>query len=47
MTTMTKWDPDSENLPKLNELPKIPGAPEHAAWFWGPDDEVSEGGVHD
>ncbi|EXJ86929.1 hypothetical protein A1O3_03883 [Capronia epimyces CBS 606.96] len=37
---MATWDPDSDCLPKLNELPKIPGAPEHAAWFWGPNDEV-------
>ncbi|OQU94843.1 hypothetical protein CLAIMM_01135 [Cladophialophora immunda] len=37
---MAKWDPDSDNLPKLKNLPKIPGAPEYAAWFWGPDDEL-------
>ena len=46
MTTVSKWDPDSDNLPKLRDLPKIPGAPEHAAWFWGSDDEVSEGSAY-
>lgn len=34
------FDPNSERLPKFSELESIPGAPEHAAWFWGKDDEV-------
>jgi len=38
---MKTFDPDSDHLPKLSELPSIPGAPKHAAWFWGEDDEVS------
>ena len=37
---MAKWDPDSDRLPNFNELPNITGAPDHAAWFWGTDDEV-------
>ncbi|KAK0390062.1 hypothetical protein NLU13_3635 [Sarocladium strictum] len=37
-TTML-FDPQSESFPKRTELPKIPGAPEIAAWFWGKDDE--------
>jgi len=37
---MTIFDPDSDNLPKLSELPPIPGAPKYAAWFWGKDDEL-------
>ncbi|OCK83032.1 hypothetical protein K432DRAFT_347843 [Lepidopterella palustris CBS 459.81] len=37
---MTLFDPDSDNLPKLSELEPIPGAPKHAAWFWGKDDEL-------
>ncbi|KIX91945.1 uncharacterized protein Z520_12334 [Fonsecaea multimorphosa CBS 102226] len=38
---MTVWDPDSNSLPKLEELPAIEGAPHYAAWFWGKDDEAS------
>ncbi|KIW91969.1 uncharacterized protein Z519_06951 [Cladophialophora bantiana CBS 173.52] len=34
------FDPSSTALPKRSELPKIPGAPDGAAWFWGKDDEL-------
>ncbi|EEH46846.2 uncharacterized protein PADG_02944 [Paracoccidioides brasiliensis Pb18] len=34
------WDPDITNLPLRKDLPKIPGAPEGAAWVWGKDDYV-------
>ncbi|PYH88961.1 hypothetical protein BO71DRAFT_122880 [Aspergillus ellipticus CBS 707.79] len=32
------WDPNSTRFPSRKELPKIPGAPEGAAWVWGKDD---------
>jgi hypothetical protein len=32
------WNPDRKNFPKFQDLPKIPGAPDGAAWVWGPDD---------
>lgn len=35
------WDPDTTELPTFKNLPKIPGAPEGAAWVWGKDDYVS------
>lgn len=35
-------DPDSDNLPKRHELPKIEGHPEGSAWFWGKDDSVRQ-----
>lgn len=35
------WDPDSTQFPSLKQLPRIPGAPEGAAWVWGKDDFVS------
>lgn len=34
------WDPDNTQLPTRKQLPKIPNAPEGAAWFWGKDDYV-------
>ncbi|KAK8212562.1 hypothetical protein IWZ01DRAFT_502487 [Phyllosticta capitalensis] len=34
------WNPDSTEFPTRNELPKIEGAPEGAAWVWGKDDFV-------
>lgn len=37
-----KFDPSSQSLPKRSELPKIDGAPDGAAWFWGKDDEVTD-----
>jgi hypothetical protein len=37
---MIAFDPDSDNLPARTELPKVPGAPEGALWFWGEHDEV-------
>lgn len=36
----TLFDPESEYLPKLDELQPIEGAPKYASWFWGPHDEV-------
>jgi len=36
----TKFDPNSNSLPKRSELPAIDGAPKGAAWFWGKDDEL-------
>ncbi|KAB5517414.1 hypothetical protein GE09DRAFT_1294483 [Coniochaeta sp. 2T2.1] len=33
------FDPNSTSLPKRKDLPKIEGAPEDAAWFWGEKDE--------
>lgn len=35
------WDPNSTKFPTRKELPKIPGAPDDAAWVWGNDDNVS------
>ncbi|KAI1609818.1 hypothetical protein EDD37DRAFT_378960 [Exophiala viscosa] len=35
-----KLDSSSQSLPKRSELPKIDGAPDGAAWFWGQDDEL-------
>jgi len=32
------WDPDSTKFPTRHELPKIPDAPDQAAWVWGKDD---------
>lgn len=40
---MMKFDPNAKSFPKRHELPTIPGAPEGAAWFWGPEDEVING----
>lgn len=34
------WNPDSTKFPSRKDLPKIPGAPEGAAWVWGKDDYV-------
>ncbi|KAH7009729.1 hypothetical protein EDB80DRAFT_713762 [Ilyonectria destructans] len=34
------WDPQSTAFPTRTELPRIPGAPEQAAWVWGDDDYV-------
>ncbi|RFU25167.1 hypothetical protein B7463_g11173, partial [Scytalidium lignicola] len=36
---MMLFDPNQPDLPKRSELPKIPGAPEGAAWFWGKEDQ--------
>ncbi|RDW64579.1 hypothetical protein BP6252_10230 [Coleophoma cylindrospora] len=32
------WDPAHELFPPRRDLPKLPGAPEDAAWVWGKDD---------
>ena len=32
------FEADRDTFPKLEELPKIPGAPPGAAWVWGPED---------
>jgi hypothetical protein len=34
------WNPDSARFPSRSELPKIPGAPDDAAWVWGKDDQA-------
>lgn len=34
------WDPNCTRFPSLHELPKLPNAPEGAAWVWGDDDQV-------
>ncbi|KAL4978382.1 hypothetical protein BDW66DRAFT_149218 [Aspergillus desertorum] len=34
------WNPDSLRFPSRKELPKIPGAPDDAAWVWGKDDQI-------
>lgn len=38
--TQIPWDPDYTAFPTRRELPRIEGAPEGAAWFWGKDDFV-------
>lgn len=34
------WDPNCDHFPSRKDLPKIPGAPDGAAWVWGKDDSV-------
>lgn len=34
------WDPNCTRFPLLKELPRLPNAPEGAAWVWGKDDQV-------
>ncbi|KAL4809394.1 hypothetical protein BDV18DRAFT_157149 [Aspergillus unguis] len=34
------WNPDCSRFPSREELPKIPGAPDDAAWVWGKDDQI-------
>ncbi|CAK45479.1 hypothetical protein CBS63078_3587 [Aspergillus niger] len=34
------WDPNCTQFPSRKELPKIPGAPDGAAWVWGKDDSL-------
>ncbi|PYI08690.1 hypothetical protein BO78DRAFT_339114 [Aspergillus sclerotiicarbonarius CBS 121057] len=34
------WDPNCTRFPSRKELPKIPDAPEDAAWVWGKDDSL-------
>ncbi|KAK1140775.1 hypothetical protein N8T08_009881 [Aspergillus melleus] len=34
------WDPNCTRFPSRKELPKLPGAPEDAAWVWGKDDAL-------
>lgn len=36
------FDPRSDQLLKRSELPKIEGAPDGAAWFWGKEDQVRQ-----
>jgi hypothetical protein len=33
-----KWNPNWNHFPPRKTLRSIPGAPDGAAWFWGPDD---------
>jgi hypothetical protein len=34
------FDPDATIFPLRKDLPRIPGAPEGAAWLWGKDDQI-------
>ncbi|KAL4875327.1 hypothetical protein BJY04DRAFT_232698 [Aspergillus karnatakaensis] len=34
------WNPNASRFPSRKELPKIPGAPDGAAWVWGKDDQI-------
>ncbi|KAJ5728777.1 uncharacterized protein N7483_003285 [Penicillium malachiteum] len=34
------WDPTCNQFPTLKQLPKLPNAPEGAAWVWGSDDQL-------
>lgn len=34
------WNPDSTHFPSRKDLPRLPGAPEDAAWVWGKDDYI-------
>ncbi|KLJ05880.1 hypothetical protein EMPG_10692 [Blastomyces silverae] len=34
------WDPDTTKLPLRKDLPKIPDAPDGAAWVWGKNDYI-------
>jgi hypothetical protein len=36
--TTIPWDPNSTRFPTRHDLPKIPGAPDQAAWVWGEED---------
>ncbi|KAF1982157.1 hypothetical protein K402DRAFT_415074 [Aulographum hederae CBS 113979] len=40
MPTTIPWDPNCTTFPTRKELPKIDGAPDGAAWFWGEDDYI-------
>ncbi|CAI7584952.1 unnamed protein product [Penicillium manginii] len=34
------WDPNSLTFPSHDELPKLPNAPQGAAWVWGKEDQL-------
>jgi kynurenine formamidase len=34
------FDPNASTFPTLSSLPSQPGAPPHAAWVWGPSDNL-------
>lgn len=36
------WDPNCASFPSIRDLPRLPDAPEGAAWVWGEDDQVRE-----
>ena len=38
--TTIPWDPDCTRFPTRKDLPKIPGAPDGAAWVWGDNDFI-------
>ncbi|KAL2701653.1 hypothetical protein AAEP93_005951 [Penicillium crustosum] len=40
VATQLPWDPNNTKFPSRKDLPKLPGAPEGAAWVWGKNDEV-------
>ena len=35
-STSIPFDPDALSFPTFHNLPRLPGAPDHAAWVWGP-----------
>lgn len=39
-TKTIPWDPNSTSFPTRKQLPKIEGAPDEAAWVWGPEDFI-------
>jgi len=38
--TTIPFDPDSTSFPLRKDLPRLPGAPEDAAWVWGKEDYI-------
>lgn len=38
--TTVPWDPNSTSFPTRQNLPKLDGAPDQAAWVWGKDDYI-------
>ena len=36
------FDPDWTHFPTRKQLPRLPGAPEGAAWVWGENDNVGQ-----
>jgi hypothetical protein len=40
LASQLPWNPNSTQFPTRKDLPKLPGAPDGAAWVWGKDDEV-------
>ncbi|CAL5870679.1 uncharacterized protein PFLUO_LOCUS4919 [Penicillium psychrofluorescens] len=38
--TQLPWDPNCAHFPLRKDLPRLPGAPEGAAWVWGENDQI-------